>query len=234
MSGFSNITGDESVIFVDNASFDGTERGGTLTQDGELWIGSSVAPHVRKNLLTAGPGISINNSPGDIMISSITASPPAFHASLTVSQVNVTGDGTLYTIIFDSDSSGFDYDVGNNYNNATGVFTAPQNGVYMFTINLGCQGINNNNQHYSHSLYTVSGATTTDHTFASGNAALMRDLITTTNSFNSNGNLIVKMASGDTAMVKIDYYGNGSKNVTVVETTNAHDTSFSGILLFTY
>jgi len=56
MSGSSNITGDESIIFADNASFDGTERGGKLTTNGELWVGSTILPHVKKGSITSPMG----------------------------------------------------------------------------------------------------------------------------------------------------------------------------------
>lgn len=68
MSGFSSITGSESIMFADNASFDGTERGGALATDGQIWIGSTIAPHVRRNTLIAGSGISIINGTGTITI----------------------------------------------------------------------------------------------------------------------------------------------------------------------
>jgi len=53
MGGFSSITGQETIMFADNASFDGTDRGGRMTTDGQLWIGSTAAPHVRAALPTA-------------------------------------------------------------------------------------------------------------------------------------------------------------------------------------
>jgi hypothetical protein len=56
MAGISNITGEESIIFADNASFDGTERGGKLTTNGQLWIGSTASPHVVKGRLTSPLG----------------------------------------------------------------------------------------------------------------------------------------------------------------------------------
>jgi len=68
MAGTSNITGQESVLFADNASFDGTTRDGRMQLDGQLWIGSSIAPHVRLNTLTEGAGISIVNGDGTITI----------------------------------------------------------------------------------------------------------------------------------------------------------------------
>lgn len=51
--GTSSITGDETILFADNASYDGTERGGKLTTDGQLWIGSTASPHVKKGIITS-------------------------------------------------------------------------------------------------------------------------------------------------------------------------------------
>lgn len=56
MAGSSNITGQESIIFADNASYDGTERGGALSTNGQLWIGSTASPHVQKGSLTSPDG----------------------------------------------------------------------------------------------------------------------------------------------------------------------------------
>jgi hypothetical protein len=67
MAGCSSITGLESIIFADNASFDGTEREGALSADGELWIGSSTSPHVVKGVITNSDGsISVVNGRGTI------------------------------------------------------------------------------------------------------------------------------------------------------------------------
>lgn len=67
---------------------------------------------------------------------------PAFSAYLSVTVNNVTGDSTLYTIISDTEV----YDQGGNYNNATGVFTAPITGRYLFmsAVNLSNVGAANN------------------------------------------------------------------------------------------
>jgi len=53
---------------------------------------------------------------------------PLFSAYKSDITLNVTGDGTLYTVIFDTEVS----DVGGNYNNANGIFTAPVTGKYLF------------------------------------------------------------------------------------------------------
>lgn len=71
--GFSVITGDPAgiVMRADNASFDGTYRGGVMNSNGQLWIGSAVAPHVRRGSLTSVDGsITISTGPGTIDLAS--------------------------------------------------------------------------------------------------------------------------------------------------------------------
>lgn len=73
MAGFTDDSNSESIVFADNVNF---ETGNTLpkdgqfTTDGQLLIGSTVAPHIRVNTLTAGAGISITNASGSITIAS--------------------------------------------------------------------------------------------------------------------------------------------------------------------
>src|SRR6266478_4069041 len=56
MAGFTSVTNDQSIMFSDNVSFDGTERGGKVSQDGQLLIGSSVSPYIKPALLTSSKG----------------------------------------------------------------------------------------------------------------------------------------------------------------------------------
>lgn len=100
MAGSSNITGLESIIFADNASFDGTERGGAMTTDGQLWIGSTVSPHVKLGTLTAGANITITNSSGGIQIA---AAGSGISGSGTNNHI-VRWDGTGVPAIKDSNA----------------------------------------------------------------------------------------------------------------------------------
>ncbi len=68
MAGNNSIRGDETITFTDNMSFDGTERGGKMTTDGQLWIGSTASRHVRLGTITGGTGVTITNGPGSISI----------------------------------------------------------------------------------------------------------------------------------------------------------------------
>lgn len=112
MPGFSNITSDESIMFADNASFDGTERDGKLTTNGQLWIGSTVSPHVRKSSLSStGNTITITTGSGTINLEAGASVPTTFNADsgsatpaaniLTVTGgvgATTTGSGSTLTI----------------------------------------------------------------------------------------------------------------------------------------
>lgn len=52
---------------------------------------------------------------------------PCFQAYLAADATNVTGDGTAYTVLFDSES----FDNNSNFNTSTGTFTAPVTGKYL-------------------------------------------------------------------------------------------------------
>ena len=54
----------------------------------------------------------------------------AFSAYLSSTASNVTGDGTVYTIICDTKS----FDLNSDYNNTTGLFTAPVTGKYCILM----------------------------------------------------------------------------------------------------
>lgn len=73
MAGNSSIESNQTVTFTDNLSFDGTDRGGAMVADGQLWIGSGTANrpndggHVRLGSLTSLDGsIAILNGQGTI------------------------------------------------------------------------------------------------------------------------------------------------------------------------
>ena len=62
---------------------------------------------------------------------------PASKAHLGTQATNVTGDGTLYTVIFNTEV----YDQNADYNNATGTFTAPISGRYMINASAYFSGL---------------------------------------------------------------------------------------------
>ena len=62
---------------------------------------------------------------------------PIFLAFLSVTATDKTGDGTDYTIVCDTEV----FDQASNYDNATGIFTAPITGIYRFTAQISLQGL---------------------------------------------------------------------------------------------
>jgi hypothetical protein len=62
--------------------------------------------------------------------------PPSFLAFVNAVVSNVTGDGTAYTILFNTEVS----DTQSNYDTSTGIFTAPRDGYYTFAARALVQG----------------------------------------------------------------------------------------------
>lgn len=61
----------------------------------------------------------------------------SFLALLNTGTGNVTGDGTIYTVICDN----VVFDQSSSYNPATGIFTAPVTGNYVFGASINTQGL---------------------------------------------------------------------------------------------
>lgn len=59
----------------------------------------------------------------------VNTSRPAFTATPSATLTDVTGDGTSYTIVWNTIATQY----GSNFNTGTGVFTAPVTGFYQFS-----------------------------------------------------------------------------------------------------
>jgi len=70
-------------------------------------------------------------------IARINTAQPAFSAYLSTTVSNVTGDGTLYTVVCDTEIN--DQDA--SYDHTTGIFTAKVAGLYDFDLNLTVSGL---------------------------------------------------------------------------------------------
>ena len=89
MPGFNTITGEPSIMFADNCSFDGSQRGGAMTTNGQLWIGSTIAPNVVLGTLTSPMGtVTIGYSSPNITLD-VTG------GSMAIEQVTVDGGQTI-------------------------------------------------------------------------------------------------------------------------------------------
>lgn len=87
----------------------------------------------------AVPGTAANllTSDGTNWTSTAPVQATSFNAYCSANITDVTGDGTGYTIIFNTES----FDVGNNFNTTTGTYTFPVTGKYQLNVNVGVGGI---------------------------------------------------------------------------------------------
>ena len=75
---------------------------------------------------------------------------PAFSAYNSATRSNVTGDGTNYTVVYDTEI----YDRGGDFNNSTYTFTAPVTGIYSLKGCLLLTGLDNDPTALNMSLVT--------------------------------------------------------------------------------
>ena len=121
---------------------------------------------------------------------------PAFFAYVNTTITNVTGDGTNYTIIYDTEV----FDQGNNFNLGTSTFTAPVTGKYQFNFIVRIQG----GTSIVASFCTIATTSLT--------VRCSTPLIGTTN-VNCQGTfpLLINMTAGDTMTTTIQITDSGGK-----------------------
>ena len=119
-----------------------------------------------------------------------TGSNP-FRAYLTGSVANVTGDGTVYSLIFNATT----FDPSGGINTGTGVFTAPTTGYYL----LGANVTFNNFQSGPISMIVNIVATSITTVIFDSNAAVTAH---SPSIIQANGSCMIFMTAGDTAFVQ--------------------------------
>ena len=143
---------------------------------------------------------------------------PAFQVYLASQVNNVTGNGTLYTIAYDTEV----FDQGSDYNLGTSTFTAPVTGRYQFQSAIRALGLVNlgaNNFRLrletSNRVYNLFAAAANS-TYA--------------NTMFESGSILADMDSGDTAIITF-FSDGGSKTASVAgDSFGAQNTYFSGFL----
>jgi hypothetical protein len=116
---------------------------------------------------------------------------PGFSATKSANTTNVTGIGTVYTVICDTET----YDTLGNYNNATGTFTAPIDGKYEFIFKVYITGCTNASS-------CTLGVVTTARTYTKQDfrAAGAQD-------FGTQITCIANMSAGNTATFTVSTFG---------------------------
>lgn len=137
---------------------------------------------------------------------------PAFLAGLATVVSNVTGDGTVYTIIYDTEI----YDQNSDFNLGTSTFTAPVTGKYHFDLTClltGGSGIS------AGALKIVTTATTFQGT-------IYANVVSTGNGGNSYS-IDVAMTAADTATFTINATDSGGKILDIVGTSAGEYRNFA-------
>lgn len=143
---------------------------------------------------------------------------PAFLAFLSANIANVTGDGTTYTIISDTEI----FDQGANYNNATGVFTAPVTGRYQLNGAIEIDNLSAAHNDCDFNIFTSNRNYRISTTNAQSIAA-----VTPTLFFSNSSSFLTDMDAADTATLTV-FVAGGGKTVNVIG--GGPNTSFSGML----
>jgi len=145
---------------------------------------------------------------------------PAFSAYRNASVNNVTGDGTSYTVIFDTEF----FDIGSNFDTTTGLFSAPIDGIYIFTGSIFVQNIDNATMNVGNSSFSFTSGL---HTYWGMNPANAEqgnsDLVL-------GGSCIRQLSAGQTAGMLIQISG-GTLSVDLRGNATGQDTWFQGWLL---
>lgn len=157
------------------------------------------------------------DSNGVLVAATAPYTPSVFSARVNTPVTNVTGDGTNYTVIFNTAA----INTGSNYDTATGIYTAPATGSYSFQYGIFFTSIGG--AHTGLTLY-IQGTSTWG-----GNPILNPAPIALAGSGNIslNGSITLALTSGNTVSIGALISG-GAKTVGVYGDATTAYSYFSG------
>ncbi len=127
-----------------------------------------------------------------------------FSAYLAANANNVTGNGTLYTIIADTEN----YDISSDYNTGTGTFTTPTTGKYLIWWQVFAGGLT-----ASHTAATLEFTASIGYVYSMNIGAIRN---ASTNQTLIVGSKVVQLSASDTVNMKIQVSNGGSDDVDII------------------
>jgi len=143
---------------------------------------------------------------------------PSFLARLSTTQNNVTGDGTYYDVINDTEI----IDRNSDYNNVTGIFIAPITGVYLLKACCRCDDLI-----AAHTTGQIRLTTSNRTYYENMRNASIRNA---SNQATLSLMVLTDMDAGDTAIIAV-YWSGSTKIVDVYAHATNVNTWFSGFLV---
>lgn len=206
------VTPSSTTTFT-NKTFDANGTGNSLSNvdvtdladgtDGELITWDASGNPTTVGAGNAEQGLISNGAGAAPSFQNLTTQRCGFYAHRSSADENITGDGTTHTMVFDTEV----FDTG-DYNNSTGVFTAPEDGLYYISASVGLHG--------NGGTKTVGFVNIVQTLFAGG--TLTREIgmqtVGTGGFFGATGGGIFELAAGDTLHVTTTVQG-GSKDMDV-------------------
>lgn len=181
------------------------------------------------NILGAG-GITTSGAGNTVTITGTGLGPSdAFSANVPADIDNVTGDSTVYTIVF----SDVTYDDNINYDNTTGYYTAPTTGLYEFQSTVTVKNISVLMGEFNYYFIIAgTGPCVGQWAFARGNPYVMQDIVGS-GLMRLNGSVTVRLDAGDTVAVEAVVYGGAAATAGISRgaAANPGRTWFSGCRL---
>ncbi len=222
--GNQGITSSSSIFHSQNLDWDATANSykyinsataSTLELSGTGFSFKTAASGTAGNTVTPTARLTLSDTELLSIVRYRNLGQPAFGANNGSSRTDVTGDGTVYTLIFNSEK----IDQANNFD-GTSTFTAPATGFYNFSVSVVAGGLTASHTQYILSIVTTGGT----YEISAGNAANMRD---SGGNIIVNGSISVPMNATDTATCTFSASG-GTK---VVDIGSGNATYFSGFLV---
>ena len=126
-----------------------------------------------------------------------------FFAYLNTTVSNVTGDGTMYTVLFDT------LQAGAGYNTGTGAWTVPATGKYLIGSSVGAAGLEAGHSQFNY-FYYVNGTGSSFCNFNGGNARNAANELTA-----GGFSTVLYLTVGDSVTYKLYVHG-GTKAVDLI------------------